>query len=117
MVVAPSCRYTINAAAPSGIRSTSAVAVFVTPRQRPLLWAADVDVDWSSRLLARPELISLPGYPFERQRHWVEHNTNSGWGAGAAGATGMGADGSAAAVVSPSSEVELSGWLSLLPSR
>lgn len=61
------------------------------------LWAADVDVDWSSRLLARPELISLPGYPFERQRHWVEHNTNSGWGAGAAGATGMGADGSAAA--------------------
>ena len=39
------------------------------------LWAAGTDVDWTPlRGGRRPQLVSLPGYPFERQRHWVEHN-------------------------------------------
>lgn len=38
------------------------------------LWAAGVQVDWSVRRAGRrPTLVSLPGYPFERQRHWIEH--------------------------------------------
>jgi phthiocerol/phenolphthiocerol synthesis type-I polyketide synthase E len=36
------------------------------------LWSAGVDVDWSPRRSAQPGLVSLPGYPFARQRHWVE---------------------------------------------
>ena len=37
------------------------------------LWSAGVDVDWSP-LVARvePRRVSLPGYPFARQRHWVD---------------------------------------------
>ena len=41
------------------------------------LWAAGVEVDWT-RGSALPTLISLPGYPFKRQRFWIEHNPNSG---------------------------------------
>jgi phthiocerol/phenolphthiocerol synthesis type-I polyketide synthase E len=38
------------------------------------LWSAGVDVDWAPlRGDHRPQLVSLPGYPFERQRHWVDH--------------------------------------------
>ncbi|WP_373120838.1 type I polyketide synthase [Mycobacterium marinum] len=36
------------------------------------LWSAGVDVDWTPRRAASPRIISLPGYPFARQRHWVE---------------------------------------------
>ena len=36
------------------------------------LWSAGVDVDWTPRRPAQPHLVSLPGYPFARQRHWVE---------------------------------------------
>ena len=37
------------------------------------LWSAGVDSDWS-RLRAGdpPHCVSLPGYPFARQRHWVD---------------------------------------------
>lgn len=55
------------------------------------LWAAGVDVDWTPRIGEQPRLLSLPGYPFERQRHWIEHNANAGWVAGAAGGNGAGA--------------------------
>lgn len=41
------------------------------------LWAAGVEVDWTPRIGARPTLVSLPGYPFNRQRHWIEHNPAS----------------------------------------
>ncbi|MGV0636213.1 beta-ketoacyl synthase N-terminal-like domain-containing protein [Mycolicibacillus trivialis] len=45
------------------------------------LWAAGVDVDWSPRHTGRrPRRVWLPGYPFDRQRHWVDHNPNSRWG-------------------------------------
>jgi phthiocerol/phenolphthiocerol synthesis type-I polyketide synthase E len=38
------------------------------------LWSAGVDVDWTPlRDGNRSQLVSLPGYPFERQRHWVDH--------------------------------------------
>ena len=44
------------------------------------LWSAGVDVDWTPlRGDHRPQLVSLPGYPFERQRHWVEHNATARW--------------------------------------
>jgi phthiocerol/phenolphthiocerol synthesis type-I polyketide synthase E len=40
------------------------------------LWSAGVAVDWSPltgvSADAQPQLVSLPGYPFARQRHWVE---------------------------------------------
>ncbi|ORV67356.1 type I polyketide synthase [Mycobacterium gastri] len=36
------------------------------------LWSAGIDVDWTPRRAAQPQLVSLPGYPFARQRHWVE---------------------------------------------
>ncbi|RFD26845.1 polyketide synthase [Mycobacterium uberis] len=38
------------------------------------LWSAGIEVDWTSRRSTRPHLVSLPGYPFARQRHWVEPN-------------------------------------------
>ncbi len=55
------------------------------------LWAAGVEVDWTSRTGGQRTLLSLPGYPFERQRHWVEYNAANrmtGGGSGeAAGST------------------------------
>ncbi len=55
------------------------------------LWSAGVDVDWAPLRGDRPpRLVSIPGYPFERQRHWVEHNAAASWVAGA-GATGVAA--------------------------
>ena len=35
-------------------------------------WAAGVDVDWSPLSWRKPRRVSLPGYPFARQKHWVE---------------------------------------------
>ena len=72
------------------------------------LWAAGVDVDWTPRIGARPTLVSLPGYPFKRQRFWIEHNPASGFGAGATGvAAGSPAeDGAAAPATSSTSAME-----------
>jgi len=43
------------------------------------LWSAGIDVDWTPlRGGARSQLVSLPGYPFERQRHWVDHKPTAG---------------------------------------
>lgn len=75
------------------------------------LWAAGVDVDWNQGADVAPELVTLPGYPFAKQRHWVEHNANAAWLAGGAGATGVGvtsADGAAtpAAATGGKSSVE-----------
>jgi phthiocerol/phenolphthiocerol synthesis type-I polyketide synthase E len=37
------------------------------------LWAADIDVDWTPLTGgARRRIVSLPGYPFAHQRHWVD---------------------------------------------
>ncbi|WP_199253313.1 type I polyketide synthase [Mycolicibacterium mengxianglii] len=43
------------------------------------LWSAGVDVDWAPlRGAYRPQLSSISGYPFERQRHWVDHKPSTG---------------------------------------
>ena len=48
------------------------------------LWAAGVDVDWSPlRGDYQPKRVTVPGYPFERQRHWLEHNAGASWVSGA----------------------------------
>jgi amino acid adenylation domain-containing protein len=37
------------------------------------LWTAGVPVDWSGvREGAQPRRVSLPTYPFERERHWID---------------------------------------------
>jgi phthiocerol/phenolphthiocerol synthesis type-I polyketide synthase E len=56
------------------------------------LWSAGIDVDWAPlRGDYQPQLVSLPGYPFERQRHWVEHNAAARWVEGPAAANGTAA--------------------------
>ena len=53
------------------------------------LWSAGIEVDWKPlRGDHRPQLVSLPGYPFERQRHWVDHNTAARWAEGGAAPNG-----------------------------
>ncbi|MBS9535240.1 acyltransferase domain-containing protein [Mycobacterium sp. M1] len=47
------------------------------------LWAAGVEVDFSPlRGGYQPKRILLPGYGFERQRHWLEHNAGATWTGG-----------------------------------
>jgi phthiocerol/phenolphthiocerol synthesis type-I polyketide synthase E len=36
------------------------------------LWSAGVEVDWTPLRSAPPRIVSLPGYPFAHQRHWVD---------------------------------------------
>lgn len=44
------------------------------------LWSAGIDVNWSLRSAGhRAKLVSLPGYPFARQRHWVDYRAPVGW--------------------------------------
>lgn len=63
------------------------------------LWEAGVEVDWAPlRGGQRPQLLTLPGYPFERQRHWIEHRVTSGWVAEAAVTNGTAASAGAAEV-------------------
>jgi phthiocerol/phenolphthiocerol synthesis type-I polyketide synthase E len=38
------------------------------------LWAAGVEVDWARSEAHRPTLVSLAGYPFAPQKHWVDPN-------------------------------------------
>ncbi len=46
------------------------------------LWSAGVQVDWTPlRGGYQPQLVSITGYPFERQRHWVDHRPHSWAGA------------------------------------
>jgi phthiocerol/phenolphthiocerol synthesis type-I polyketide synthase E len=60
------------------------------------LWLAGVDVDWAPlRDGHSGHLVTLPGYPFERQRHWVEHRQTS-WVADAAVTNGAAPTASAA---------------------
>jgi phthiocerol/phenolphthiocerol synthesis type-I polyketide synthase E len=72
------------------------------------LWAAGVEVDWTPRVGSKPALVSLPGYPFKRQRHWIDYNPASRATSGATG-TASGppaADGTAAAATSSTSQME-----------
>ncbi|BBX45812.1 phthiocerol type I polyketide synthase PpsE [Mycobacterium cookii] len=55
------------------------------------LWAAGVDVDWAPlRGGQSGRLLTLPGYPFERQRHWIEHRQTT-WTGDAAATNGAAA--------------------------
>ena len=36
------------------------------------LWAAGVDADWTRLFGDEPQRVSLPGYPFAHQKHWVD---------------------------------------------
>lgn len=36
------------------------------------LWCAGIHVDWAPLRPQRSHVVSLPGYPFARQRHWVD---------------------------------------------
>ncbi|GAB7144345.1 type I polyketide synthase [Mycobacterium riyadhense] len=36
------------------------------------LWSAGIDIDWAPLRPERPRIVSLPGYPFARQRHWID---------------------------------------------
>jgi phthiocerol/phenolphthiocerol synthesis type-I polyketide synthase E len=61
------------------------------------LWSAGVEVDWAPLRGGQPaQLVTLPGYPFERQRHWVEHRITSGWVAEAPVTNGTAASAGAA---------------------
>ena len=73
------------------------------------LWAAGVDVDWSLLSSPRPQRVSLPGYPFARERHWISPRKSAGWvadAAAAAGETPNGVAGSAGVDKSGQSDVE-----------
>ena len=61
------------------------------------LWSAGIDVDWAPlRGGQSGQLVTLPGYPFERQRHWIEHRVTSGWAGEAAATNGAATSGGAA---------------------
>ncbi len=65
------------------------------------LWAAGIEVDWTPRSACRhPQLVSLPGYPFVRQRHWVDYKPAAG-GAAATAATNEKAPSAGAAAPTP----------------
>ncbi|OSC40413.1 type I polyketide synthase [Mycobacterium decipiens] len=51
------------------------------------LWSAGIEVDWTPQRPTAPHLVSLPGYPFVRQRHWVEAKHNA-WVQGPAASNG-----------------------------
>lgn len=62
------------------------------------LWAAGIEVDWSPlRGDYQPKRVTVPGYPFERQRHWLEHNAGATWVSGAGASNGAAANGAAGA--------------------
>lgn len=79
------------------------------------LWAAGVDVDWNrgdEHAAQSRSLVRLPGYPFAKDRHWVEHNAGAAWLAGGAGTNGVPAvgasNGAAPATAGGTSTVEAS---------
>ena len=60
------------------------------------LWSAGIDVDWKAPSAGRRQRqVSLPGYPFVRQRHWVDYNATSRWTEGPAAKNGMAVEPSA----------------------
>ena len=60
------------------------------------LWSAGVDVDWARLYGEHPRRVTLPGYSFARQRHWIEPDTTAvsrtGGGTQVAVTTPAGAD-------------------------
>ena len=53
------------------------------------LWMAGVEVDWNGLHAGRtPRRVSLPSYPFQRSRHWIERSAFNRLGAAATLAPG-----------------------------
>lgn len=75
------------------------------------LWSAGIEVDWTPRLGGRRALVSLPGYPFERQKHWVDHNPANRMAGGAAGETTGAAQSAAAAAPAATSATQMEATL------
>ncbi|MGV0742698.1 beta-ketoacyl synthase N-terminal-like domain-containing protein [Mycolicibacterium sp. XJ870] len=67
------------------------------------LWAAGLEVDWTPLSADRPTRITLPGYPFARQRHWVDPNENVSWTQASTPTSVNGANGHSGAVTNGSS--------------
>ncbi|KUI31922.1 polyketide synthase [Mycobacterium sp. IS-1742] len=55
------------------------------------LWTAGVDLDWSRLSKAQPQRVTLPGYQFDRQRHWIEPNRSLEWSQGVSTSDASGA--------------------------
>ncbi len=60
------------------------------------LWAADVAVEWSPLTGSANSIVSLPGYPFARERHWVDPKPTV-WTQAPAEANGSSTNGAAVA--------------------
>ncbi|BBZ48737.1 acyltransferase domain-containing protein [Mycobacterium heidelbergense] len=58
------------------------------------LWAADVAVDFSPLTGSATSIVSLPGYPFARERHWIDPKPTV-WAEAPADADGPATDGDA----------------------
>ena len=41
------------------------------------LWAAGADVDWARLYGEHPQRVTVPGYAFARQRHWIDPDTSA----------------------------------------
>jgi phthiocerol/phenolphthiocerol synthesis type-I polyketide synthase E len=62
------------------------------------LWAGGIKVDWTPRSAGhRPRRVSLPGYPFVRQRHWVDYQPHAGLAEGTTATNGTAPSAGAAA--------------------
>ena len=54
------------------------------------LWSAGVDVDWTPRHGEQARRVTIPGYAFARQRHWIDPSAMSRSGGQVAGPGGAG---------------------------
>ncbi|WP_345629196.1 SDR family NAD(P)-dependent oxidoreductase [Streptomyces thinghirensis] len=72
---------------PDGIPATTADAA-TSPQACAAGWARGETVDWDVLYAAdgpaRPRRLSLPGYPFARERHWLDVNADGAAGRGTA---------------------------------
>ena len=60
------------------------------------LWSAGIDVDWAPLSAGhRPQLVTLPGYPFVRQRYWVDYKAPVARAGGTAATNGTAPSGGA----------------------
>jgi acyl transferase domain-containing protein/acyl carrier protein len=66
-----SAAHTVLSSMPQAHQSGQDTAIFLESLGR--LWLSGVDIDWAALHSGdRPGRVHLPGYPFERQRYWVD---------------------------------------------
>ncbi|BBX70195.1 type I polyketide synthase [Mycolicibacterium psychrotolerans] len=71
------------------------------------LWSAGVEVDWTPRFGRHRQLLSLPGYPFERTRHWVEYNPGAAWVSGGRAVNGAPTNGGVTSAMAISGRTQM----------